>query len=89
MIIIIIIIIIIIKLCSIKKLKSSLSVENPDHCDFIFLRNNLIRTHMQDLKDVTNNELYENFRCQKLAAVTSVNLDNKLASSNRFVALAT
>jgi len=58
-------------------------VENPDHCDFIFLRNNLIRTHMQDLKDVTNNELYENFRCQKLAAVTSVNMDNKLASSNR------
>lgn len=58
-------------------------VENPDHCDFIFLRNLLIRTHMQDLKDVTNNVLYENFRCNKLAAVTSVSLDSKLASSNR------
>lgn len=58
-------------------------VENPDHCDFIFLRNLLIRTHMQDLKDVTNNGLYENFRCHKLAAVTSVNLDSKLAQSNR------
>lgn len=58
-------------------------VENPDHCDFIFLRNLLIRTHMQDLKDVTNNELYENYRYQKLAAVTSVTMDNKLAASNR------
>lgn len=38
---------------------------------------------MQDLKDVTNNVLYENFRCNKLAAVTSVSLDSKLASSNR------
>ena len=38
------------------------SVENPDHCDFISLRNLLIRTHMQDLKDVTNNVLYENYR---------------------------
>lgn len=25
------------------------------------------RTHMQDLKDVTNNVHYENYRCQKLA----------------------
>lgn len=58
-------------------------VENPDHCDFIFLRNLLIRTHMQDLKDVTNNELYENYRCQKLAAVTSVSMDGRLASANR------
>ena len=27
------------------------------------------RTHMQDLKDVTNNVHYENFRCKKLAGV--------------------
>ena len=26
---------------------------------------------MQDLKDVTNNALYENYRCQKLAGVVS------------------
>lgn len=26
----------------------------------------MIRTHLQDLKDVTNNILYENFRCRKL-----------------------
>ncbi|XP_063950990.1 septin-7-like isoform X2 [Lytechinus pictus] len=46
-------------------------VENLEHCDFIPLRNMLIRTHMQDLKDVTNNVHYENFRCRKLTAVTS------------------
>lgn len=43
------------------------SVENLEHCDFIALRNMLIRTHLQDLKDVTNNVHYENFRCISLA----------------------
>jgi len=46
-------------------------VENLEHNDFIALRNMLIRTHMQDLKDVTNNVHYENFRYNKLASVTS------------------
>ncbi|XP_029975864.1 septin-7-like isoform X1 [Salarias fasciatus] len=45
-------------------------VENSEHCDFMILRNMLIRTHMQDLKDVTNNVHYENYRSRKLAAVT-------------------
>ncbi|XP_048738030.2 septin-7-like isoform X1 [Ostrea edulis] len=42
-------------------------VENLEHNDFIALRNMIIRTHMQDLKDVTNNVHYENFRYNKLA----------------------
>ncbi|XP_071815425.1 septin-7-like isoform X2 [Apostichopus japonicus] len=46
-------------------------VENLEHCDFIPLRNMLIRTHMQDLKDVTNNVHYENYRCKNLTAVTA------------------
>ena len=29
------------------------------------------RTHMQDLKDVTNNVHYENYRCLKLAGVVN------------------
>ncbi|XP_071850271.1 septin-2-like isoform X1 [Apostichopus japonicus] len=41
-------------------------VENPKHSDFIKLRNMLIRTHMQDLKDVTQDVHYENFRLQKI-----------------------
>jgi septin 7 len=47
-------------------------VENEEHCDFTTLRNMIIRTHMQDLKDVTNNVHYENYRCSKLATVSSV-----------------
>lgn len=45
-------------------------VENSQHCDFLLLRTLLFRTHMQDLKDVTNNVHYENFRSMKLAAVS-------------------
>ncbi|KAL6050993.1 hypothetical protein STEG23_036654 [Scotinomys teguina] len=51
-------------------------VENGEHCDFTILRNRLIRTHMQDLKDVTNNVHYENHRSRKLAAVTYNGVDN-------------
>jgi len=41
-------------------------VENKSHCDFVMLRNMLIRTHMQDLKDYTQDVHYENFRKQKI-----------------------
>lgn len=47
----------------------SCAVENLDHCDFIALRNMVVRTHVQDLKDVTNNVHYENFRCRTLAGL--------------------
>lgn len=43
-------------------------IENPAHCDFTMLRNMLIRTHMQDLKDVTQDTHYENYRAKKLAS---------------------
>merc|ERR1712038_1978167 len=45
-------------------------IENLDHCDFVPLRNMLIRTHLMDLKDVTNFIHYENYRCRKLAGIT-------------------
>ena len=41
-------------------------IENPSHCDFIKLRTMLI-TYMQDLKEVTQDFHYENFRAQRLA----------------------
>ena len=50
----------------------TVDIENMAHCDFIPLRNMLIRTHLQDLKEVTNNVHYENFRCRKLAGVAGV-----------------
>jgi len=46
-------------------------IENPSHCDFTMLRNMLIRTHMQDLKDVTQDIHYENFRAKKLQSGSS------------------
>ncbi|XP_026320106.1 septin-7 isoform X2 [Hyposmocoma kahamanoa] len=45
-------------------------VENLEHCDFIALRNMVIRTHLQDLKDVTSSVHYENYRCRKLSGLT-------------------
>jgi len=45
------------------------------------LRNMLIRTHLQDLKEVTNNVHYENFRCRKLAGVAGGNVD-KIPNKN-------
>ena len=50
-------------------------IENMEHCDFVPLRNMLIRTHLQDLKEVTNNVHYENFRCRKLAGVAGGSTD--------------
>ncbi|XP_061606882.1 uncharacterized protein LOC133466823 isoform X9 [Phyllopteryx taeniolatus] len=37
-------------------------VESPAHSDFLLLRDMLVRTHMQDLKDVTRESHYENYR---------------------------
>ncbi|XP_041347988.1 septin-2-like isoform X2 [Gigantopelta aegis] len=41
-------------------------VDNPSHCDFNRLRQMLISTHMQDLKDVTADILYENYRAEHM-----------------------
>ncbi|XP_026152851.1 septin 5b isoform X3 [Mastacembelus armatus] len=45
-------------------------VENPTHCDFVKLRTMLIRTHMHDLKDITSDCHYENYRAQCIQAMT-------------------
>ncbi|XP_059096527.1 septin-7-like isoform X2 [Tigriopus californicus] len=50
-------------------------IENLDQCDFIPLRNMLIRTNLQDLKQVTNDVHYENYRCRKLAGVAGGSVD--------------
>ncbi|CAL9703652.1 unnamed protein product [Knipowitschia caucasica] len=43
-----------------------IEVENPAHCDFSLLRDLLIRSHLQDLKDVTHRVLYETYRVRRL-----------------------
>uniref|UniRef100_A0A4X1USE1 Septin 5 n=1 Tax=Sus scrofa TaxID=9823 RepID=A0A4X1USE1_PIG len=47
------------------------AVENQAHCDFVKLRNMLIRTHMHDLKDVTCDVHYENYRAHCIQQMTS------------------
>lgn len=43
-------------------------VDNEEHCDFTKLRQMIIRTHMEELKESTN-ILYENYRSEKLLAM--------------------
>nr|XP_010991035.2 septin-12 isoform X2 [Camelus dromedarius] len=43
-----------------------IEVENMAHCEFPLLRDLLIRTHLQDLKDITHNIHYENYRVFRL-----------------------
>jgi len=46
-----------------------IEVDNEEHCDFVKLRQMLIRTHMEELKENTNNVLYENYRSEKLVGM--------------------
>ena len=43
-----------------------LSVENENHCDFVKLREMLIRTNMEDLRETTHFKHYELYRRNKL-----------------------
>ncbi|XP_055510218.1 septin 9b isoform X4 [Leucoraja erinacea] len=45
----------------------TIEVESTSHCEFAYLRDLLIRTHMQNLKDVTNTIHYESYRVQRLS----------------------
>ncbi|XP_072000608.1 septin-5 isoform X2 [Engystomops pustulosus] len=63
-------------------------VENQAHCDFVKLRNMLIRTHMHDLKDVTCDVHYENYRAQCIQQMTRHEdvlntAESKLTQDNR------
>ncbi|CAM4683766.1 unnamed protein product, partial [Lepidochelys kempii] len=50
----------------------AVEVENPAHCDFLRLRTMLVRTHMQDLKEVTQEIHYENYRARCIQSLTRV-----------------
>ncbi|ODV87576.1 hypothetical protein CANARDRAFT_26959 [[Candida] arabinofermentans NRRL YB-2248] len=43
-----------------------IEIDNEEHCDFIKLRQLLIRNFMEELKETTANKLYENYRTAKL-----------------------
>ncbi|XP_062853414.1 septin 9b isoform X2 [Trichomycterus rosablanca] len=44
----------------------TVEVENVEHCEFAYLRDLLIRTHMQNLKDITSSIHYEVYRVRRL-----------------------
>jgi len=46
-----------------------IEVDNEEHCDFVKLRQMLIRTHMEELKEKTSDVLYENYRSEKLMSM--------------------
>jgi len=65
-------------------------IENAEHSDFVFLKRFLIQTHMQDLKDVTHDVHYENYRLTCLGelraqgiAVGDTSMERKRMSSKR------
>ncbi|ODV95022.1 hypothetical protein PACTADRAFT_50850, partial [Pachysolen tannophilus NRRL Y-2460] len=43
-----------------------IEVDNENHCDFIKLRQLLIRNYMEELKETTSKYLFENYRTEKL-----------------------
>ena len=45
------------------------AVENESHCDFTKLREMLIRTNMEDLRDTTHTRHYELYRKDRLQQV--------------------
>lgn len=45
------------------------NIEDPVHCEFIHLRNFLIRTHLQQLVETTAQIHYEHFRTKQLMAL--------------------
>jgi septin 3/9/12 len=46
-----------------------INVEDENHCEFIYLRNFLLRTHLQDLIETTSQIHYETFRAKQLLAL--------------------
>ena len=47
-------------------------VENDSHCDFTKLREMLIRTNMEDLRDTTHTKHYELYRKDRLQQVSII-----------------
>lgn len=59
-------------------------VDNPDHCDFSMLRDMIVRTHLNDMKDYTTEVLYEEFRRQHLRDAGGEDLSQSLADESRY-----
>ena len=49
----------------------TVEVDNPRHSDFLAIRSALLHSHLADLKEITHDFLYENYRTQKLSKSVS------------------
>jgi len=58
------------KYCSLCVALFLISVENESHCDFVKLREMLIRTNMEDMREKTHMRHYELYRKKRLEQVT-------------------
>ncbi|XP_040608649.1 neuronal-specific septin-3 isoform X2 [Mesocricetus auratus] len=58
-----------------------IEVENLNHCEFALLRDFVIRTHLQDLKEVTHNIHYETYRAKRLNDNGGLPPNKKLCTS--------
>ncbi|KAH3668716.1 hypothetical protein OGAPHI_002470 [Ogataea philodendri] len=50
----------------------SIDINNSDYSDFPVLKSVLLGSHLQDLKDITHEFLYESYRTEKLMTVTEL-----------------
>ncbi|KAG7880483.1 hypothetical protein KL905_002457 [Ogataea polymorpha] len=50
----------------------SIDINNTEYSDFPVLKSVLLGSHLQDLKDITHDFLYENYRTEKLMSVTNL-----------------
>ncbi|KAL8163135.1 UNVERIFIED_CONTAM: Septin-9 [Gekko kuhli] len=60
-------------------------VENTTHCEFAYLRDLLIRTHMQNIKDITSSIHFEAYRVKRLNESQNV-LSNGMVNKEDLVA---
>lgn len=48
-----------------------MEVDNPRHSDFLAIHSALLHSHLADLKEITHDFLYENYRTEKLSKSVS------------------
>ncbi|RMZ77357.1 hypothetical protein DV737_g4407, partial [Chaetothyriales sp. CBS 132003] len=58
-----------------------INVEDENHCEFVYLRNFLTRTHLQDLIETTSQIHYETFRAKQLLALKESSAAGGLSGS--------
>uniref|UniRef100_G1KL40 Septin-type G domain-containing protein n=1 Tax=Anolis carolinensis TaxID=28377 RepID=G1KL40_ANOCA len=63
----------------------TIEVENTTHCEFAYLRDLLIRTHMQNIKDITSSIHFEAYRVKRLNESKNM-LSNGVADKEELVA---